>query len=539
MNLEDLELVEKGVNDMRFGTINIYSSKSDSEYLIMEKCRKSYSLEEYTFSYMQTKQRMKLRTDSILEMLWVDLDDENWITKAYFEYPNQDLRDRKQELQSPIEIIKVMNDILEAIIHLQDNKMIHGDIRPEYIYYSETKDKYMLLDRLINTSPADQIQNNNILDPNVTLFMSPNLFNQLIQGNFEIKHNPFKSEVFALGMVILTMFCEESEVNSCYNKSQKEFSIPEFMGLAEHLKNSVLTGDLQDLIREYLFMCVINIDEKDRCTPETSLRMLIEGIWQPLSNTQSKIENESDPEIQIELEKKQNEQIWACFLKVKQEIENEDERGMENQSEMTGVMDSMRSGSIGYINHEKINMPNMGIDLDSQTGNEYEYEDEDEGSRTENENDQLKLNESMPVFSYNPLDTDQTAKHKSKSISHIKTDQFENSNSSMSNNYMQSKEFVSLINLPVSEERIKRIGGVGIELELEDGEDYLLHERPSKIIVVEMVEDQNYSENNLENSNFSKFLKTDVKKNQKIDNQDSSNILNKTGKFKLFFNFLI
>ena len=191
MSLEDFELVEEKVQDIRFGIINIFNSLDDKEYLIMEKSRRSYSQEDHAFSCMQAEERLKIKHPNILRMLWVDKDDLNWVTSAYFEYPNEDLCDRKEELNDPRELIRLLNDMLEAMTYLQRHKMVHGDIRPEYIFFNRATERYVLLDRLIDASPAHQAQMNNIFYQDKTLYMSPVLFNELCQGNLRIKHNPF------------------------------------------------------------------------------------------------------------------------------------------------------------------------------------------------------------------------------------------------------------------------------------------------------------------------------------------------------------
>ena len=38
-------------------------------------------------------------------------------------------------LKHPEELLKLIHDVLHAMKFLEENKMIHGNIRPEYIYY--------------------------------------------------------------------------------------------------------------------------------------------------------------------------------------------------------------------------------------------------------------------------------------------------------------------------------------------------------------------------------------------------------------------
>ena len=410
MSLEDFELVEEKVQDIRFGIINIFNSQDDKEYLIMEKSRRSYSQEDHAFSCMQAEERLKIQHPNILRMLWVDKDDLNWMTSAYFEYPNEDLGDRKEELNDPRELIRLLNDILEAMTYLQQHKMVHGDIRPEYIFFNQATDRYVLLDRLIDASPAHQAQMNNIFYQDKTLYMSPVLFNELCQGNLRIKHNPFKSEVFSLGMVILSIFIDETDVDRCFNRRQKEFDYREFTMIADHLKNTVFTGNIEDLLGEYLFLCILNLNEKERLSPKKALKILRKGICKALNTIVP------NPQIQIPAERNiptDNEEVnsearnlWEYYHSAKEKIEAESQT--EKESNMTG---SLKSGTHNFVNDEKLNMPNMGGDAEDE-----EEEEEEQAS------DEFGYNESMPVNSNNLLikEGELESINKSNSISYMK-----------------------------------------------------------------------------------------------------------------------
>lgn len=53
--------------------------------------------------------------------------------------------------------------------------MIHGDIRPEYISFSESEKRYKLADRLADMSPPFECQRNNMIRQR-SLFMAPVIF---------------------------------------------------------------------------------------------------------------------------------------------------------------------------------------------------------------------------------------------------------------------------------------------------------------------------------------------------------------------------
>ena len=58
------------------------------------------------------------------------------------------------------------------------------------------------MDWLGNCLSPSKIQIYNI-KKGIDLYCDPNIFNSILLRKKKIKHNPFKSEVFSLGMVIL------------------------------------------------------------------------------------------------------------------------------------------------------------------------------------------------------------------------------------------------------------------------------------------------------------------------------------------------
>ena len=499
MSLEDFELVEEKVQDIRFGIINIFNSLDDKEYLIMEKSRRSYSQEDHAFSCMQAEERLKIQHPNILRMLWVDKDDLNWMTSAYFEYPNEDLCDRKEELNDPRELIKLLNDMLEAMAYLQRHKMVHGDIRPEYIFFNRATERYVLLDRLIDASPAHQAQMNNIFYQDKTLYMSPVLFNELCQGNLRIKHNPFKSEVFSLGMVILSMFIDETDVNRCFNRRLKEFDYREFTMIADHLKNTVFTGNIEDLLGEYLFLCILNLNEKERLSPKKALKILRKGICKALNTIVP------NPELQAQRKPEgvnpEAQNLWEQYHSAKEKIEAES--GTEKESNMTG---SLKSGTQQFVNDERLNMPNMG-------GGDIEEEE------TEEQDSEEYYNESMPVNSNNMLIKDHEIEpiSKSNSISYMKEYQSESGKKgeadseakellkvSSASPIRESEAFDSKVDLEDSnrapDPKTETEGEVEIEVETEDIPDE--KQDSNKLRIFEVMNDNSMSGTNNNEDTF-------------------------------------
>lgn len=145
MDLSQFEQIECDVQDVRFGTINIYMHLEDSENLIMEKYRRSASLEDHRFNSMQAEQRKKLQHECLLRLISTQHDEKNWVSRSFFEYPNEDLFDRREELRDPVEMVRFLRDTLSALRYMQEKRFIHGDLRPEYIFYDHKRKRYVLV----------------------------------------------------------------------------------------------------------------------------------------------------------------------------------------------------------------------------------------------------------------------------------------------------------------------------------------------------------------------------------------------------------
>ena len=274
MDLENYERIENQVQDVRFGTINIYMHKYDNEGLIMEKTRQSKSREDHEFNCLQSEDRLELDHKSILKMLSSTRDDEHWTTSTYFEYPNEDLYDRRASMGSPAEIMKFLTHVLEGLVYLQENSYIHGDIRPEYIFYDARKARYILLDRLGDASSYSQAQRNNLVYENKNIFMSPQMFAQLTRGAQTVRHDPFKSEVFTLGMVLLSMFTDDYDISLCYNRGSRQFNEAHLKSIFHDLNKNFFSGNIERLISDFLLEGMLCLDERRRLSPRRSLKRL-------------------------------------------------------------------------------------------------------------------------------------------------------------------------------------------------------------------------------------------------------------------------
>ena len=122
---------------------------------------------------------------------------------------------------NPKTLWRITREILHGMKFLEQNRMVHGDIRPELISVPvKREDNFRLVDRLADASPPVAIQLKNLQDRK-DLYMSPDFFRCLSRKSKSLRHNPFKTDVFSLGLVILEAGLLEA-VQSIYSERKRD-----------------------------------------------------------------------------------------------------------------------------------------------------------------------------------------------------------------------------------------------------------------------------------------------------------------------------
>ena len=147
--------------------------------------------------------------------------------------------------------------------------MVHADLRPELISVPVKKgENFSILDRLGDPSPPNQVQLNN-LKAQKKLYMSPALFHALISKEPKVRHNPFKSDIFSLGLIILEASLLES-VQGIYTKEDSEIDHSALVDLVEKF---ILKYDKNFILQEMLLV-MLEFSEKLRQEPIKLLKTL-------------------------------------------------------------------------------------------------------------------------------------------------------------------------------------------------------------------------------------------------------------------------
>ena len=164
-----------------------------------------------------------------------------------------------------------MREILYAMAFLQENKMVHGDLRPCFIGVplSANKDFY-LLDRLGNPLSPEDAQKLNI-ENKTDLYISPSLFKSILKNKPKIKHNAYKSDIFAFGMILLEAGILES-VQGVYNIEDNGINEEVLVELVEKF----IDNYPDDVVLQEGLMIMLEFSEKLRQEPVEILESLRE-----------------------------------------------------------------------------------------------------------------------------------------------------------------------------------------------------------------------------------------------------------------------
>ena len=120
----------------------------------------------------------------------MDLAEEDWDTAINNRY-------KIKKYYSEFELISILKQLTSALNYLQkDKKIAHRDIKPENILIFKN-DIYKIGD--FGEAKVSKMPKQLSTLRGTELYMSPLLYNGLHENKDDVRHNPFKSDVFSLG----------------------------------------------------------------------------------------------------------------------------------------------------------------------------------------------------------------------------------------------------------------------------------------------------------------------------------------------------
>ena len=235
-----------------------------------------------------------------------------------------------------------MEDCLFSLVHLQENNMVHADLRPELISVPIKRGQnFKILDRLRDPAPPNQVQINNIKAKR-DIYMSPALFHAISAKEPKVRHNPFKSDIFSLGMILLEAGLLES-VQSVYCYENGEINNSK---LVDFVEKFFLKYNRNFILQEILLV-MLEFSQKLRQEPIKLLKTL-------QSLRDSKIE---DSQLFNEvLEKKQNTNIAMDNIEMTPQGFQIKETKMTNLSILHGLNSFENSGKENSLKQSLVEM---------------------------------------------------------------------------------------------------------------------------------------------------------------------------------------
>lgn len=210
-------------NDPRFGEITLLKSKASND-MIFAKEKMVTSKQQASNDIRDLKSRIALNHNNLHRLLGYsttiqkELCSTNYLSKAYYEFPKSDLQkemnDRKQNnVQFTAEdLLNIGSQSVQGLNHLHTLNINHGDVRPLNIGYNRESRDVQILDRLNDPSPLEKLQVSNIINKK-ELFISPEVYKRLQGKDKTSNYNPYKNDLYSLGLSLLMAGNQESIQN--------------------------------------------------------------------------------------------------------------------------------------------------------------------------------------------------------------------------------------------------------------------------------------------------------------------------------------
>lgn len=238
------------------------------------------SLDEWMKNLKSVKLRESLIHKNLQKMLdfsskGVQVNDSvetRYYVQSYFEDPKHTLFDEinRRKTHSDYfaaeELLALEEDLLAALTYLQSEHIYHGDLRPENIVYAENpRQSNKLIDRILDPLKPARIQWQH-LKSKQACYSSPKIYSGLVNVHTKIKHNPFKSDTFSLGLVLLEAGLLKS-VQEIFGEIEINFN--KFMDLLQEFLERFQENPL--LLKTVFWM--LDLEEKTRKDASQIIKM--------------------------------------------------------------------------------------------------------------------------------------------------------------------------------------------------------------------------------------------------------------------------
>lgn len=303
MDLSNYKILRQEVEDYRFGTIDLLESINEPKSHVMIKKQALFDEEEFNRISDRFQTRMRIVCPNLLDIFDVQSNTETLTLTLVIEYPFDDLeKEAEPDVRNPKELYTFLLHITTAMAALEDNQLVHGDIRPEFIAFNSSKKTFLLLDNLRDLSLPMIVQKQN-MELKDDLFLPPAIFNEMMKERFDIPHNPYKLESFCLGMTILSWFLERKEIQEVYKNPNNSFDKNKFNEFIEKVSATSFQNHLMRILGDYILLNLLPFAPSDRLSPKKALLVLQGDVSQAMISERDLPKPNYDlPAIEVEIE---------------------------------------------------------------------------------------------------------------------------------------------------------------------------------------------------------------------------------------------
>ena len=108
------------------------------------------------------------------------------------------------------------------------------------------------------------------------LYISPELYNYLNGNITNVSCDPYKSKLFSLVMILLSILTDDKELQPMYNRKLNKFDVKTFNSIILNATNEIFYGGNYKAIGDFLVSCVLNLNEVERLASEQAFKVLMD-----------------------------------------------------------------------------------------------------------------------------------------------------------------------------------------------------------------------------------------------------------------------
>ncbi|EAS01279.1 protein kinase (macronuclear) [Tetrahymena thermophila SB210] len=216
----------KNIQDEKYGEGVLMQNKLTGAYCLLKEYN---STDDYEFekAYSKYKKRQELKHENIVMLLGIAQKKESQLCSTFYklyvlyEYVNDNLEQHIQLHQQTgqhfieSELWDILMQSVSALSYLQQKGITHQNIKPSNIFFDQNQMVKIADSQVIQQMNTFSLVATNPKEPPKNSYLSPALIEALAQNNWSPNHDTSKSDIFSLGMTIISAGLLE-DLDSCY-----------------------------------------------------------------------------------------------------------------------------------------------------------------------------------------------------------------------------------------------------------------------------------------------------------------------------------